>query len=102
MSQVFRVNAETLHLKASEVLDHMDLSRREHSGHADDLNAAAGRWNGEIASALTQLATTWTDQRAGLHKRIGNMSTGMSEAAIRYVDTEDNSKANIAKTGEAM
>lgn len=102
MSQVLCVNAEVLHVKASEVLDHMDISRGEQGSHTDDLTAVAGRWNGEIASALAHVATTWADQRAGLHKRIGNMSTGMSEAAGRYIGTEDNSKANITASGEAM
>lgn len=102
MPESFRVNAEHLHLKANEVLDHMDTSRREHVGHCDDLSAAAGRWNGEIAAALSHVSTTWEDKRTALHKRVGGMGTWMFEAATTFVNTDENSKTNIDKTGEAL
>lgn len=102
MPESFRVNAEHLHLKANEVLDHMDTSRREHVGHSDDLTAAAGRWNGEIAAALSHVSTTWEGKRTALHKRVGGMGTWMFEAATTFINTDENSKTNIDKTGEAL
>lgn len=102
MAESLRVDAEHLHLKANEVLDHMDISRREHSVHGDDLSAAAGKWNGEIAGALAHVATTWEDKRITLHKRVGGMGTWMFEAATTFVNTDENSKTGFDKSAEAL
>ncbi|MBF9327947.1 MULTISPECIES: hypothetical protein [Mycobacteroides] len=102
MPESFRVDAEHLHLKANEVLDHMDASRRAHAGHCDDLTAAAGKWNGEIAAALTHVATTWEDKRTVLHKRVGGMGTWMFESASSFVSTDENSKTGFDNTAQGL
>ncbi|MBP2453004.1 hypothetical protein [Mycolicibacterium lutetiense] len=97
-----RVDPSSLDREANAVLDHSDVSRREHSTHDDDLLEVAEKWNGEIAGALAHVADAWAQNRAALHQRVSKLGVGMSEAAIQYCAADKSSETVIDRTAEAL
>ena len=102
MSDDLRVNLEVLYAASNHVLDHVDMSRREHSGHEDDLAAGARRWNGEIAHALAYVGTAWAEKRADLHRHLGHIANSMSDAVIIYAGTDQDAADDLAEHGETF
>jgi hypothetical protein len=102
MPEPLRLSAEALHDASSRMLDLMDMSRREHSSHDDDIVDAAGRWNGEIANALAHVAGTWADKRAALHTRVGKIGIALSDAAANYSTTDNSGADAIKKSTESL
>lgn len=96
------MNIEALHHASNNMLDHMDQSRREHSAHDDVLVAAASSWNGEIANALTHVATTWADKRAALHTSVGQIGNAMSDAVLNYLATDQSATDDVKKSSESL
>ncbi len=102
MSKHVRVDAVELHRSSGRVLDHVDTSRVAHSGHDDDLVDAAGRWNGEIASALAHVANSWAAKRGALHQDLGRIGQAMSDGAIEYATTDHDAADAITKQTESL
>jgi hypothetical protein len=95
-----RVSVEDVHYASSRVFDHMDMSRRQHSIHDDELVDGAARWSGDIADALAHVAANWADKRAALHRSVGEIGGAMSDAALEYAATDQSATDEIVKRSE--
>jgi uncharacterized protein YukE len=98
MSEPLQVNIASLHHASNRMLDHMDTSRREHSLHDDELTEAAGAWRGPIGDALSNVATTWAEQRTALHTKVGHIGMAMGDAVQSYQSTDEDAATPIAKS----
>lgn len=93
------VHPEILNRQANRLLDAMDDSAKAHAQHHDTMAEAASGWIGHSARALEGLRTTWEDQRAALHKELGQQGIHMQEVAGGIANMDGANAAHIDKSG---
>lgn len=96
MSGPFHIDSDPMMRESNRLLDAVEKSASEHSGHHGELEAAVPQMWGQSKGALEKAHEALVDRASTLHHQLTEHGVGMQEFTGRVLATEQHNSERLS------